>query len=110
MRIKTTKGGWNAGEYKDNFGDESPRVLIGDGLEPRVKYDPETNRPVSTGEIESKRGWLYYPGLGVQTVKLPADYSLSKDISDLDEVELINPEACVVNRQIYVRADGLKLK
>ena len=51
---------------------------------------------------------LYYPGLGVQAVKFPADFELPKGVDDLSEVELDSPEACIVGREIYVRASGLK--
>ena len=47
-------------------------------------------------------------GLGVQSVKLPADSEIPKGVEDLVEVELDSPEACIVGREIYVRANGLK--
>lgn len=100
--------GYNLPQFKNSFGGVTPRILIGQGLEERSKFDPATKRPAEPREVESKRAWLYYPDMGVQSLKLPADYTLPKDIEDLAEVELISPEACIINRQIYVRAKGLK--
>ena len=108
MKINTFKGGYSPQIYTTQFGNSVPRILLGSGLEVRVKYDKETNRPVGTGKIDSKRGRLYYPGLGVQSVKLPADFEIPKGVEDLVEVELDSPEACIVGREIYVRANGLK--
>lgn len=102
--------GYNPETYNAYFGKVNPIVLIGAGLEARVKFDRVTNRPVDTGEIDSKRINVYYPGMGIQAVKLPADYNLPDGIKDLSEVELVSPEACVVGRNIYVRAKGLKAK
>ena len=36
------------------------------------------------------------------------DFELPKGVEDLAEVELELPEACIVGREIYVRASGLK--
>ena len=46
----------------------------------------------------------------MQAVKLPADYSLTKDVEDLAEIELISPEGCIIGSEIYVRAKGVKSK
>lgn len=109
MRIHR-KGGYSSQEYQKYFAHQVPRVLLGEGLEVRLKFDNTTGRPVDTGEIDSKRLWVYFPGMGVQTIKLPANYELSNTIEDMTEIELINPEACVVNSRIYVRATGVKVK
>lgn len=109
MKLQNMKSGYMPQTYTEQFGTVIPRVLIGSGIEVRVKFDRETNRPVETGEIDNKRAWLYFPGLGVQAVKLPADFELPKGIDDLSEVELDAPEACIVGREIYVRANGLKV-
>lgn len=109
MRVQNVSG-YAEKTYQAQFSGITPRVLLGAGLEARVKFDAETGRPVESGEIESKRLWIYYPGLGVQAVKLPADYSLTKDIEDLAEIELISPEGCIIGSEIYVRAKGVKSK
>lgn len=102
--------GYSSKSYVMQFDNVVPRILMCDGVETRYKFDPDTNRPVSTGEVDSKRVWLYYPGLGIQALKLPADFKLPKDINDLDEIELINPEACIIGHDIYVRATTLRGK
>lgn len=110
MKLKNFSG-YSTDKYQAIFGSVAPRVLLGDqGLEKRVKFDPKTNIPVETGEIESKRLWVYFSGLGIQTVKLPADYELPSDVQDLSEVQLVSPEACVVGREVYVRASSIKVK
>ncbi|WGN90359.1 hypothetical protein [Ligilactobacillus faecis] len=110
MKVNTFTGGYMPQTYTAQFGNESPRILIGSGPEARIKFDPETKRPVETGEVDSKRVMLYYPGLGVQAVKLPADFELPKGLDDLAEVVLESPEACIVNREIYVRAKNIKAR
>lgn len=102
--------GYSYQQYNMQFSGVTPRLLIGQGLEERLRFDSSTGRPVEPHEIESQRATLYYPGLGIQNVKLPAEYVLPKDLGDLAEVELISPEACTVGRNIYVRAEGIELK
>lgn len=102
--------GYNFQQYQLQFSGVTPRLLIGQGLEERLKFDSSTGRPVEPHEVESQRATLYYPGLGVQYVKLPAGYVLPKGLEDMAEVELISPEACTVGRNIYVRAEGIELK
>lgn len=110
MKIQKFSSGYTAREYVVQFGTVVPRVLLGSGLEDRVKFDRETGRPVESGELESKRLWVYYPSMGVQSVKLPADFELPKGIEDLAEVDLEAPEACIVGRELFVRAKGLKMR
>lgn len=108
MKVRKN-GGYTFQTYDSQFKKISPRILIGSGLEARLKFDPKTNRPVETGEIDSKRLWLYYPEMGIQSVKLPADYELPKDIEDLSIIDLVKPEACIVGQEIYVRAQAIKI-
>lgn len=107
MRLKRTQGGYHTETYKKNLGAVTPRLLIGSGLELVPKFDSKTRRPIP-GNVGSTRLWLYYAGLGVQAVKLPADYRLPRELEDLSEVELISPEACIVSGNLYVRAKGVK--
>lgn len=109
MRLQNFSSGYSKDQYDLQFKGVTPRLLIGQGLEERLKFDQEAKRPVEPREVESLRAWLYYPGLGVQSLKLPGSYSLP-NIDDLSEVELVSPEACVINRQVYVRASGIKAK
>lgn len=110
MKVNNFSSGYSSQQYALQFKGVTPRLLIGEGLEERLKFDQKTRRPVEPHVAESQRAWLYYPGLGVQSLKLPGNYLLPKDIDDLSEVDLISPEACVVNRQVYVRASGIKVK
>lgn len=71
MRINNFSSGYSKEQYDLQFKGVTPRLLIGQGLEERLKFDQETKRPV-----ESLRAWLFYPGLGVQSLKLPGSYSL----------------------------------
>ena len=110
MKVNNFSSGYSKEQYDLQFKKVTPRLLIGQGLEERLKFDQETKRPVEPHEVENLRAWLYYPGLGVQSLKLPGSYSLPKDIDDLSEVDLVSPEACVINRQVYVRASAIKAK
>lgn len=109
MKVQNFSG-YSSQQYHMQFSGVTPRLLIGQGLEERLKFDSSTGRPVEPREVESQRATLYYPGLGVQNIKLPAGYVLPKGLDDLAEVELIKPEACTVGRNIYVRAEGIELK
>lgn len=109
MKVKKFSG-YSGQQYGLQLKGITPRVLIGRGLEPRLKFDQSTGRPVEPHEVESQLLALYYPGEGVQTVKLPAGYTLPKGLEDMAEVELINPEACTVGRNLYVRAEGIEVK
>ena len=109
MKVQNFSG-YSSQQYQLQFSGVTPRLLIGQGLEERLKFNSSTGRPVEPHEVESQRATLYYPGLGVQYVKLPAGYVLPKGLEDMAEVELISPEACTVGRNIYVRAEGIELK
>lgn len=109
MKLKSFSG-YSSDKYHAIFEGKSPRVLLGQGLEKRTKFDPATHLPVSTGEVESMRLWVYYSGLGTQSVKLPADYELPSGVDDLATIKLVEPEACVVGRDVYVRAKGIELE
>lgn len=110
MKVNNFSSGYSKEQYDLQFKGVTPRLLIGQGLEERLKFDPETKKPTEPRTVESLRAYLYYPGLGVQSLKLPGNYSLPKDTDDLSEVDLVSPEACVINRQVYVRASGIKAK
>lgn len=59
-------------------------------------------------EIEAKMITVYYPEMGVQEIRLPADYTLPNGLKDLSLITLVNPTACIVNKNVYVRAEGIK--
>lgn len=105
--MKWIATGYSEAEHQALFGGKTARLLLGSGLETRLKFDQQTQKPI-TDQVDSQRAWLYYPGLGVQSLKLPADYKLPAGIEDMSEIELIKPEACIVRGNIYVRAIGIK--
>lgn len=109
MLVRQTNG-YSRQLYDTQLGGVTPRILIGDGPEIRLKFDQQTNHPVEPHEEDSRRVTVYFVGLGTQQVKLPAGYTLPKDLEDLAEVELIDPQACTVGRNLYVKAQGLKAK
>lgn len=104
MRIHRNYG-YQAETFKKEVGEDFPYLLIGAGLMPRKKYD-ENNAP--TDEIASMVGQVYYPKRGVLDVKFPADYVLPTEIEDMSRVKLINPQACVMNGNVYGKADGVE--
>lgn len=104
MRIHRNYG-YQAETFKKEVGEDFPYLLIGAGLMPRKKYD-ENNAP--TDEIASMVGQVYYPKRGVLDVKFPADYVLPTEIKDMSRVKLINPQACVMNGNVYGKADGIE--
>lgn len=104
MRIHRNYG-YQAETFKKEVGEDFPYLLIGAGLMPRKKYD-ENNAP--TDEIASMVGQVYYPKKGVLDVKFPADYVLPTEIKDMSRVKLINPQACVMNGNVYGKADGIE--
>lgn len=106
VMIKLTQiSGYSEETYRQTFGSKKPIILIGAGPRPVMEYDAESNRP--TGKIIAQKIDVYYKGLGVQEVKLPKDFT-SSSMKDMSEVELISPEACIVNRNVYVRAKGVQ--
>lgn len=104
MRIHQNYG-YQTKTFKKEVGEDFPYLLIGMGLTPRKKYD-ENNEP--TDEIASMVGQVYYPKRGVLDVKFPADYVLPTEIEDMSRVKLINPQACVMNGNVYGKADGIE--
>lgn len=111
MRIKRENGGYTTETFKEFIGSPRCRILLGAGLEAKMKYDNETGK--YTDEVESTRLQCYFPNLGADWVKFPADFSLpakSDDlIDDMQEIELINPTACEVRGQVYIKAAEFKV-
>ncbi|MFP7774897.1 hypothetical protein ACLHIM_07075 [Ligilactobacillus sp. LYQ112] len=104
--VKLNKiSGYSEETYRQTFGSKKPIILIGAGSRSVMEYDAESNRP--TGKIIAQKIDVYYKGLGVQEVKLPKEFT-SSSMKDMSEVELISPEACIVNRNVYVRAKGVQ--
>ena len=99
--------GYSNQEFIKIFGGSKCHILKGSGVRTKMKFDRETQRYVN-GEIDSLEIETYFENLGVQNVKLPKSFRLSSNIKDLSIIELVAPEACVINREVYVRAKGIK--
>lgn len=106
MFLKTT-GGYSNNQFNNLFGTSKCHILKGAGVRYKPKFDQEKQEYVK-GQIDSCEIETYFENLGVQNVKLPKSFKLSQTINDMSVVELIEPEACVVNREVYVRAEGIK--
>lgn len=90
------KTGYSENTYKEYIGTCIPRILIGYGAEKRMVFDKETKKP--TNQIDHMRINVYFPKMGTQVIKLPSDFKFPSDIDHLAEIELIAPEACVINK------------
>jgi hypothetical protein len=108
MILKNVKnGGYTKQDYIDVFGTPMCHVLLGAGLNVRKVYDNSTKK--YTDDVESVRLQLYWPEAGADWVRFPADFDLeSKKLEDYQEVELVNPTACIVKNKVYVKADDIK--
>lgn len=106
MQVRNINGGYSKEEYNRQTSGVIPQILIGSG--PRIKYSFDNEKKTYTDTVSSVEVDVYYPGLGVQAIKMPTDFKIPKNLEDLSEIELIDPEACVVNRKLYVRARGIK--
>ena len=109
MKANVKKGGYSEKTFKEQFeGMICARIILAQGLREKHGYDAETRK--ATDEIVAQELDFYFVPLGIQTVKFPADFKLPAKVEDMSEVTLTNPTACVVNRFIYVKADGFTVK
>ena len=105
-QLRAKYNGYSAESFNNYFGkDVSIFLLTGNGISPAFGYDKEAKK--STKEVVGRYLETYFKGFGVQRVKLPKDFNID-GIKDLSQIELVDPEACEVNRQIFVRANGIK--
>lgn len=108
MRLRNNvSSGYQESTYKEVFGAKKGILLIGSGPQDVIEFD-DNNHP--TGTVLNKKIEVYYPSLGTQVVKMPADFSFEKETKDLSEVQLINPEACIIRNNVYVRATAILTK
>ncbi|GAJ26823.1 hypothetical protein [Liquorilactobacillus sucicola] len=105
MRIRQTKGGYSEETFIEACKTNKCLFLLGAGPLPVNEYDRENKK--FTKKIVNVKIDVYFSGCGVQEVKLPKEFSAS-NLKDLSEIELVSPEACVVNKNVYVRAKGVK--
>jgi hypothetical protein len=88
-----------------NIGNLRWFATTGNGLQNVRKWD--NNQKKYSDEVVAKALDLYVEGAGFQRVKFPTTFTLT-NITELSEVELVNPVACKVCGNVYVKADGLK--
>lgn len=97
--------GYTKQTFKENLGNYDWIATIGDG--PHSVREWDNNKHKYTNNIIAKALDFYVVGAGIQRVKLPADFN-ADNITDLSKVELVNPVACIVRNNIYVKADGVR--
>lgn len=100
-----SRNGYTTDKFQELFGDYTSYGLLGSGLLPAFEYDKENHR--RTNNIIGRYMDVYFQGLGVQRVKFPKDFNIDA-IKDMSALKLINPQACVVNNNVYVKADGVE--
>lgn len=99
------KGGYSLELFKKDFGQRRWFATTGAGLQDVRAWDSTQKK--YTNEVIAKALDLYVEGAGFQRVKFPTSFTLA-NITELSEIELINPVACEVRGNVYVKADGLK--
>ena len=97
--------GYDQKTFKNDFGDLRWFATIGGGVQNIRRWDNEQKK--YTDEVVAKALDLYVEGAGFQRVKFPTTLTIS-NITELSEIELVNPVACEVRGNVYVKADGLK--
>lgn len=103
--LNQQKGGYSQETFKKDFGSRRWFATIGGGLQDVRAWD--NDRKKYTNQVIAKALDLYVEGAGFQRVKFPASFTLA-NIAELSEIELVNPTACEVRGNVYVKADGLK--
>lgn len=108
MAVRMTQGYSKERLEQSQLRTVTPLLLLGDG---KLQIVPEfkDKKPIKDTVANTKVN-LYYPGIGIMPLKLPADYTLPK-FTDMAKVELIDGEA-YVNQfgNLYIRASGIKEK
>lgn len=103
--INNRGGGYRPENFQKYFGQRRWIATTGGGLQDVRAWDDTKKRYTDT--VIAKSLDLYVEGAGYQRVKFPASFVLS-NIDELSEIKLVNPVACEVRGNVYVKADGLK--
>lgn len=104
-KLNQQKNGYNSETFKKDFGDRRWIATIGGGLQDVRAWDNDQKK--YTDKVIAKALDLYVEGAGYQRVKFPTSFTLA-NITELSEIELVNPTACEVRGNVYVKADGIK--
>lgn len=103
--LNRQRNGYNSETFNKDFGDRRWLATVGGGLQDVRAWDNDKKR--YTDQVIAKAADLYVVGAGFQRVKFPTTFTLA-NITELSEVELVNPVACEVRNNVYVKADSLK--
>lgn len=103
--INNRNSGYKPENYQKYFANRRFYATTGGGLQDVRKWDNDNKK--YTDEVVAKALDLYVEGAGFQRVKFPTSINID-NIKELSEIELVNPVACEVRGNVYVKADGLK--
>lgn len=103
--LNKQKGGYTPETFNKDFDSRRWFATIGGGLQDVRAWD--NNQKKYTDQVVAKALDLYVEGAGFQRVKFPTTFNLA-NIEELSEIELVNPVACEVRGNVYVKADGLR--
>lgn len=106
MRTSSFKTGGYSGPKFFEFIPEDTKVVLLKGGGPIKQVKFENGQPTDT--VDNVKIEVYFEGFGADKIKLPADFKLDPSIKDMQEITLVNPEACEVQRNIYFKADSIK--
>lgn len=98
--------GYSDQQFNSIFGNAKCHLLIGSGVQFKQKYDNNTEKYIN--EVDSAEVEVYFEKMGVQSIKLPKSFKLNPAIQDMAIVELIQPEACCIGLNVYVKAKGIR--
>lgn len=107
-QIRRMARGYSVEKFNELFGSEndySAYLLKGSGLVPSYQFDKVNKK--RTQDVIGQYADVYFSGAGVQRVKFPKNFTFDT-LEDLNAIKLVSPEACEVNGQVYVKAEGLK--
>lgn len=104
-RLNQQNRGYKPETFKKDFGERRWIATTGGGLQDIRQWDNDEKKYTDT--VIAKALDLYVEGAGFQRVKFPTAFNLA-NITELSEVELVNPVACEVRGNVYVKADGIK--
>ncbi len=104
-KLNQQNRGYKPETFKKDFGDRRWIATTGGGLQDIRQWDNDEKKYTDT--VIAKALDLYVEGAGFQRVKFPTSFTLA-NIAELSEIELVNPTACEVRGNVYVKADGLK--
>ena len=101
--FKKRAGGYSAEKAEQYIDTSKPVVVLTTEVDVKKKYDQDAQ--AYTDEIDSYRLWLIQEGTPPFEVKFG---SKPNTFDFLNEVMLVNLEACTVGYDVYFKADSIK--